>query len=121
MRAGEARESPSDPGWIEGGIMRMAVIGALALLTVGGCAMRSHIVLERDMKANMGKPVSVLVRKLGYPARQDMMLGAKIYSWDIDDCQLHVAVDKSERITHFDYQGSHHECGDMADDLDDGS
>jgi hypothetical protein len=97
---------------------RLALVAAVLMLT--GCAMRSHIVLKRDMKADIGQNVGVLVKKLGYPSSQQIMLGTKVYTWDIDDCQLHVAVDKSERITHFDYYGSHHECGDMADELDSG-
>lgn len=90
---------------------------AAALLTFGGC--RSYTVLDRDLPALVGKDVQLLIRRLGYPDHQDVMLNEKVYTWHfMNQCTLHVAVDPTEHIIRSDYNGGRDDCGPMADRID---
>ena len=99
--------------------MRNALVVVATVLTLSGCAgIRSHTVLDRDFKALVGKDVQLIVKRIGYPDRQDMMLSEKVYTWHLNDCTLHVAVDASEHVVRSDYNGSNRECDLMADKID---
>ena len=88
-----------------------------AVLTLGGC--RSYRVLDRDLNALVGKDVRLLVKRLGYPDQQDVALGEKVYTWRLNDCTLHVAVDANGHILRSAHNGSRRECNLMADRIDD--
>ena len=98
---------------------RKLAIATLAVLTLAGCALRTNVVMTRDLKALVGKDVNMIVKRLGYPDKQEVMLGEKVYTWLINDCTLHVAVDASEHVIRSDYNGSRRECGAVADKIDD--
>ncbi|MEO7205701.1 MAG: hypothetical protein ABI356_14545 [Steroidobacteraceae bacterium] len=96
------------------------VVASTVLLTLGACGgLRTHAVLDRDFKALVGKDVQLIVKRIGYPDRQDVMMNDKVYTWHLNDCTLHVAVDASEHVVRSDYNGSNRECNPMADRIDD--
>jgi hypothetical protein len=98
--------------------MRKLLILTTAVLTLGGCALRTNVVMQRDLKALIGKDVHLLVEQLGYPERQDVILGEKIFTWHMNDCTLNVGVDQADHVTHYDYNGSRRECSYVADKLE---
>jgi hypothetical protein len=99
--------------------MRNALMIAAVVLILGGCAVRTRTVMDRDLKALVGKDVQLIVKRLGYPDGQNVMMGEKVYMWHLNDCTLHVAVDATEHVVRSDYNGSRRECGAMADRIDD--
>jgi hypothetical protein len=98
--------------------MRTLGLIIAAVVALGGCALRSHTVLNRDLKDLVGHNVNVLIRPLGYPERQEIVMGAKEYTWDKNDCVLQVRVDDSDIVTSYQYRGSHNECGPMAEAME---
>jgi hypothetical protein len=90
----------------------------LVMVVTVGCSPRTRIVLNRDLNAIVGKDIHVVIKKIGYPNSEAVMLGDKVYTWLNNDCTLHIVVDQTEHVTHFDYQGSRHECSRLADNLD---
>jgi hypothetical protein len=99
--------------------MRNALFVAAAVLTLSGCAFRTRVVLDRDLNALVGQDVQLIAKRLGYPDRQDVVLGEKVYTWHLNDCTLHVGVDTTEHVVRSDYNGSKRECNPMADRIDD--
>jgi len=75
-------------------------------------------VLNQDLKLLVGHDVHVLIKPLGYPERQETVMGEKVYTWDKNDCVLQVRVDDSDLVTSYQYRGSRNECGPMADAVD---
>lgn len=98
--------------------MRNALLVVAAAVILGGCAFRTRTVLNRDLNALTGKDVQLIVKRIGYPDRQDVMMGEKVYTWHLNDCTLHVAVDATGHVVSSDYNGSRRECNPMADKID---
>ena len=87
---------------------------ALTAMGIAGCGgFLSHRNLDRDLNASVGQDVHVVIKKIGYPTRQSVLAGDKIYTWEDNGCTINVAVDQSERITHFDFSGGHHDCENL--------
>jgi hypothetical protein len=98
--------------------IKLILVAAIAL-GLGGCAFRTNTVMRRDMNALVGKDVHLIVKRLGYPERHEVIMGDDTYVWRLNDCTLIVGVDKAERVTHFDYNGSRRECSYISDRIDD--
>jgi hypothetical protein len=88
--------------------MRIALIAGALLLN--GCAIGYNKAMTADMRALDGKPISQVIDRLGYPGRDMVIAGDKVYVWEDNGCTLKVGVDKADRVSHAEFDGDHSDC-----------
>ena len=100
---------------------KLVAVGiGLAIAGTQGCGgFTSYRHLNKDLKTSTGEDIHVVIQKIGYPTSQAVVAGDKVYAWEDNGCTIHVAVDASERIQHFDFSGGHHDCERISDRLND--
>lgn len=108
--------------------MRKVVILLLALVLTGCATQR----LNSGLQKVIGERVDVLVNAWGYPAGQREMMGHKLYIWSNDNgvmavplygggvvagrltCTIQVAVNDSDVITSYQWNGNNGGCAAFA-------
>jgi hypothetical protein len=88
--------------------MRAILISVVVLL--GGCAIGYQKAMTADMRSLNGKPISQVIDRVGYPARDMAIAGDRVYVWENDGCTLKIGVDAGGHVTHADYDGDHSDC-----------
>jgi hypothetical protein len=89
--------------------MRIALIAGAVLLS--GCTVGSNKAMTADMKGLTGQPITTVIDRLGYPAREITIAGDRVYVWDGNGCTLKVGVDSGAHVIHAEYDGDHSDCG----------
>lgn len=98
--------------------MRELTLAAALVLT--GCAAHQAKVLDSEMRAFIGKPLTEISRHIGYPDSKIDVLGNSVYTWgtDIAGCKLQVTTDADGTIRTYHLDGYVRSCAKYVDALD---
>ena len=74
------------------------------------------------MPGYIGRPVSDLINRLGFPTRQDTVAGRTVYVWTMGylvegtgyACTIRAILDQHNIVTSFDGYGNQGGCADYA-------
>lgn len=89
---------------------RHLILCALAICSAS-CVDRE---LTNELQPLVGKNISELVRRLGYPTNKQDMLGQHVYNWVVDYqagdmrpmCTLHVGTDPNDVVLSYSWEGN---------------
>lgn len=99
--------------------MRSWLLAVGLAVSLSACAGQT---IKDKLPAYVGRPVDVLVSRIGFPTRQDTVAGQTVYIWTSGQmvegtsyaCTIRAILDTQNIVTRWDFQGNEGGCASYA-------